>query len=273
MKVVVILAQLALVVALMVNIVSLREGIENFVQNQKELTERVERLEQALRETSERLVFPPIKDRKLRDVREEVKDSIFLVSHEYGSGTGFQIMVRDKKYVISNAHVCKGNEEVDLTDTGTGEKFKRKVLKTDPDIDLCLIEGVDERRALPLGKYLSVGETVAAVGHPHGWDLVMTEGEAFNLKDTPEVRDETVLCFGKNLRLIFVKDEEKFICLRKHTDTISTTVVVLPGSSGSPLLNIKGQVVGVVYMYNTEGADWGSAIPLAHLREFIKDVR
>jgi serine protease Do len=134
-----------------------------------------------------------------------------------GEGSGF-ILSADG-YVMTNAHVIEGAAEVYVTLTDKRE-FKAKLIGADERTDVALVK--IEAAALPVlrvgdvGK-LRVGEWVVAIGSPFGLDNTVTAG------------------------IVSAKQRETGLDI----PFIQTDVAVNPGNSGGPLINIRGEVVGV----------------------------
>jgi serine protease Do len=158
---------------------------------------------------------------------------------ERGTGSGFII---DKQGdIITNAHVVEGSTSVTVT-LKDGRKFEGKVLGTDPltDIAVVKVKG-DNLPVVKLGSSanLQPGEWAIAIGNPLGLDNTVTAG--------------IISALGRRSGEIGVD---------KRVSFIQTDAAINPGNSGGPLLNERGEVIGV----NTaiiEGAQGlGFSIPI-----------
>ncbi|MGQ9562303.1 MAG: trypsin-like peptidase domain-containing protein [Thermogutta sp.] len=159
------------------------------------------------------------------------KDSVGLIEYPLASGTGFVIK---EKLVVTNAHVIEGAfvEDLEITFTGAVEGRYRvqRLLYEDPARDLAILYVDCPQKPIPMAasSSLSTGEKVAIISNP-------------SLGDTDLVlRNATVA---------------GLIAGRVHTkgyDFYQVNANVNPGSSGAPLFNWKGEVVGVVAMKATE---------------------
>ena len=134
-------------------------------------------------------------------------------------GSGF--IVSADGYILTNAHVVDGADEVTVRLTDKRE-FRAKVIGSDLRTDVALIK--IEASNLPkvtIGKpdQLKVGEWVAAIGSPFGFDNSITAG--------------IVSAKGRSL------PQENYVPF------IQTDVAINPGNSGGPLFNMKGEVVGI----------------------------
>jgi len=165
-----------------------------------------------------------------------------------GVGSGF-VLAADG-VVLTNAHVVDGADEVTVTLTDKRE-FKAKVLGTDRRSDVAVLK--IEATGLPTVKLgdvnrLKVGEWVMAIGSPFGFDNTVTAG----------------IVSAK------ARDTGDFLPL------IQTDVAINPGNSGGPLLNLKGEVVGInSQIYSQSGGFMGIsfAIPIDEAMRVANELR
>jgi serine protease Do len=143
-----------------------------------------------------------------------------------GIGSGF--IISADGYVLTNAHVVDGADEVRVTLTDKRE-FKAKVIGADKDTDVALIKiegGNLPHLTLGDSDKIRAGEWAIAIGSPFGFDNTVTAG------------------------IISSKARE----LGDYLKLIQTNVAVNPGNSGGPLLNMRGEVVGInSQLFNPEG--------------------
>jgi S1-C subfamily serine protease len=152
-----------------------------------------------------------------------------------GVGSGF---VFDKMgHIITNNHVVKDAKKIVVTFVD-GTSYHAEVVGTDPYADLAVIKiDVDSEKLhpLPLGSSsdLRIGEQIAAIGNPFGLSGSMTSG------------------IVSQLGRILPSQGTGF----SISDVIQTDAAINPGNSGGPLLNMKGQVVGInTAIYSTDGS-------------------
>ncbi|MFT4193820.1 Do family serine endopeptidase [Ottowia sp.] len=164
-----------------------------------------------------------------------------------GAGSGF--IVSPEGLILTNAHVVRGADEVSVKLTDRRE-FKARVLGQDDKTDVAVIK-IDARDlpTVPLGtsKALGVGEWVLAIGSPFGFENSVTAG--------------VVSAKGRSL------PDEGMVPF------IQTDVAVNPGNSGGPLMNTRGEVVGInSQIYSRTGGYQGVsfAIPI-ELALHVKD--
>jgi len=157
-----------------------------------------------------------------------------------GLGSGF--IISQDGYVLTNAHVVAGYDDVTVRLADTKREFKARVIGVDKRSDVALLKV--EASGLPTAKLgdsskLEAGDWVAAIGSPFGFANTITAG--------------IVSAKGRSL-----PDE-------MYVPFIQTDVAVNPGNSGGPLLNLDGEVVGVnSLIYSGTGGYMGVsfAIPI-----------
>src|SRR5690606_34318556 len=165
-----------------------------------------------------------------------------------GVGSGF-ILTQDG-YVMTNAHVVEGADEVMVTLTDKRE-FKAKIVGADKRTDVAVVK--IEATGLPAVKVgdiskLKVGEWVMAIGSPFGLENTVTAG------------------------IVSAKGRDT----GDYLPFIQTDVAVNPGNSGGPLLNMAGEVVGINSMiYSRTGGFMGIsfAIPINEAMNVVEQLR
>jgi serine protease Do len=171
-----------------------------------------------------------------------------------GSGTGF--IVSKDGYILTNNHVVADAEQIIVTllDKRT---FDAKVVGRDPTTDVAVIKvnGVD----LPVvtmgdDNNARVGQWVVAIGNPLGLDFTVTAG--------------IISAKGRPLPGLLGSRYE-------ITDYIQTDAAINPGNSGGPLVNIRGEVVGInSAIASSTGfyAGYGFAIPVSLAKQVMDDL-
>jgi serine protease Do len=165
-----------------------------------------------------------------------------------GVGSGF-ILSADG-YVITNAHVVEGADEVIVTLVDKRE-FKAKTVGSDKRTDVALVK--IEATGLPFVKLgdigrLKVGEWVIAIGSPFGLENTVTAG------------------------IVSAKSRET----GEYLPLIQTDVAINPGNSGGPLINMRGEVVGInSQIYSRTGGYMGVsfAIPIDEASRVVEQLR
>jgi len=183
-------------------------------------------------------------DLSLNDLFELVENSIVQVTKtmppanpfgpdkENTTSLGSGFIYNNKSYIVTNNHVVENAKVVDVTFIN-GDRYTANVTGTDPFSDLAVIKINENTTTIPKplvvgnSSELKVGDQVVAIGNPFGLDSSMTTG--------------IVSQIGRLLSI----DERGF----SIPNAIQTDALINPGNSGGPLLNMKGEVIGV----NTAG--------------------
>ncbi|MEL7316651.1 MAG: HhoA/HhoB/HtrA family serine endopeptidase [Cyanobacteria bacterium J06559_3] len=159
---------------------------------------------------------------------------------EQGLGSGF--IVSEDGQIVTNAHVVDGADTVQVT-LRDGRTFEGQVVGTDPFTDVAVID--IEADSLPTitlsdSDQLQPGEWAIAIGNPLGLDNTVTVG--------------IVSATGRSSGQVGVSD--------KRVNFIQTDAAINPGNSGGPLLNERGEVIGMntAIIQNAQGI--GFAIPI-----------
>jgi S1-C subfamily serine protease len=171
---------------------------------------------------------------------------------EKGQGTGF--VIDREGHILTNYHVVQGARTVEVT-LYNRKKYKAEVIGADQGHDLAVIK-IDAPNLTPVvlgdSRGLSVGQFVFAIGNPFGLNGTMTRGIVSSIRsvETPE---------------------GAFI-----DDAIQTDAAINPGNSGGPLLNSRGEVIGINSMIATGGAGQsagvGFAIPINTAKAVLNDL-
>ena len=168
-----------------------------------------------------------------------------------GLGSGF--VVSSDGLILTNAHVVDGSDKVTVT-LKDGRTFEGEVMGTDSftDVAVIKIEPEEELPAVSLAdsEVLQPGEWAIAIGNPLGLDNTVTTG--------------IVSATGRSSAQVGVGD--------KRVSFIQTDAAINPGNSGGPLLNAKGEVIGIntAIIQNAQGL--GFAIPINTARDVAEEL-
>jgi serine protease Do len=190
---------------------------------------------------------PGTRDEGLRDLFEKLNEG-----PRRGIGSGF-VIHRDG-WVVTNAHVIEGAASVEV-DLGGGRRLPAKVVGADAETDVALLRVQPERplAAVPLGDSdrVLIAEWVLVIGSPFGLDHSVTLGivsHTGRADISPVGRPGTY-------------------------DFIQTDASINPGNSGGPVLNLRGEVIGIATAVNATGQGIGFAIPINMAKEVIGQLR
>lgn len=202
-----------------------------------------------------RLPETPLEERKLTEVIETAKHAVVLLEHDFGGGSG--MIVSSEGHVLTCAHVLppRGVLKITLERTVDGKPasftHRAEILAVDAVRDLALVKMLDARDLptvrLGLKTKTAAGDKVVAIGNP----LAGGEGVLRHVATDG-----------------IVSNAAQRIGTHKRQERIQTTAVVSPGCSGGPLLNMRGEVVGVIAARIT-AAQAGFAIPMSDILTFL----
>ncbi len=169
------------------------------------------------------------------------------VQNSLGSG----VIVDPAGYILTNEHVIVGASRIKVTRADRTE-YLAEVKGVDPRSDLAVlkVEAKQPLPAVPMGRSddLMIGEDVIAIGNPFGLSSTVTTGVVSALQRSVRTGD------------------------RVYTDFIQTDASINPGNSGGPLLNVRGELVGVNTAIYSEGQGIGFAIPVDRARRIVEDL-
>jgi S1-C subfamily serine protease len=171
---------------------------------------------------------------------------------EEGQGTGF---ILDKEgHILTNFHVIANAQKVEVT-LYNRKTVTAKVIGADRQHDLAIIKiDVPNLTAVTLGdsRSIQVGQKVFAIGNPFGLSGTMTRGIVSSIRSVRGPSGDSI------------------------DEAIQTDAAINPGNSGGPLLNSRGEVIGINSMIFTGGAEQsagiGFAIPINTSKAILNDL-
>lgn len=167
-------------------------------------------------------------------------------------GSGF--IISSDGYIVTNYHVVDGADVIRVTldeKTGKGSSVKATLVGSDEETDLALLK-IDVKESLPCLNFgdsdkMQVGEWVLAIGNPFGLDHSVTAG--------------------------IVSAKGRRINAGAFDNFLQTDASINPGNSGGPLINMKGEVIGINTAIIASGQGIGFAIPSNMARDIIDQIR
>ena len=167
-----------------------------------------------------------------------VIESVDRANREGGMGTGF--VVREDGVIATNFHVI-GEHRAFRVKLSDGKTYEPKaILAVDRNKDLALVQiDRDGLTPLPLGDSdgLSPGQAILSLGNPLGFDFSVSQGVVAALREL------------------------------ENNPMIQVAITIEPGSSGSPVLDMKGNVIGAIAIKS--GGAMGFAIPVNELKQLL----
>jgi hypothetical protein len=201
-----------------------------------------------------------------------LKNRVVKLLGDHGQCTGEQVKAPSGKMYILTAGHCKGLQEAGfiLAVDEAGKTYKVKVIDEDPNADLLLLEGIPGLSGLSVARNILRSEHVRTYTHGGGMDTYRTDGDVIGTYEqdgmlapilTEEQRLECIL-FPKNKVYHY---QYGTACIL-HTPFTVTTAMIIPGSSGGPVVNVFGQLIGVVSA--TDG-HMSSLVTLSDIHTFL----
>lgn len=194
-----------------------------------------------------------------------------LSNAQQGLGSGF---LYDKEgHIITNNHVVafnQGNNNNNYLVTFlNGNSYQAELIGNDPYSDLAILKLLDpidiDLNPIPLGNSssLRVGDTVVAIGNPFGLSGSLTVGVVSGLGRLLPSADSSNSPFPQ------------FATTFNIPDVIQTDAAINPGNSGGPLLNLKGEVIGInsaIYSNTGVYAGIGFAVPSNTVKKVVQSI-
>ncbi len=167
-------------------------------------------------------------------------------ANQLGSGA----IVSKEGHIVTNNHVIEGMDEIAVK-LSDGRERAARLVGIDKDTDIAVLKiDADDLTALPFGNSdaVEVGETVMAVGNPYGWEESVTQG------------------------IISAKGRRGS---ENVSDLFQIDAAINPGNSGGPLINVRGELIGINEAIFSRSGGWqgvGFAIPSATVRRVVDGI-
>lgn len=172
-------------------------------------------------------------------------------------GVGSGVIATQNGYIITNHHVAGGKSKRIVVSLADGRNIDGVTVWSDPVLDLAVVKiNLDGLTTVPMGDSatLQVGEPAIAIGNPLGlqFQRTVTSGIVSALNRTIKIETEQ----GPNYM----------------EDLIQTDASINPGNSGGPLLNIRGEVIGINTIKVSSAEAIGFAIPINVVKPIIRQL-
>jgi serine protease Do len=167
----------------------------------------------------------------------------------FALGTGF--IIDESGLILTNHHVIGGAEEVKIQFSEDDDFTPAEIIGRDPELDVALLSVKTKQKLtpIPLGDSdrIEVGEYVLAIGNPLGYGHSVTHGIlSAKERKAPELK------------------------LAKY---LQTDASINPGNSGGPLINMKGEVVGINNAIDARGQGIGFAISINSVKQVLNQLK
>ncbi len=163
---------------------------------------------------------------------------------------GSGVIIDGRGYILTNFHVVKGADEITVK-LSSKKEYRGRIVGTDPKTDLAVvrIQPDGELTVARLGDSdrLKVGEWAVAIGNPFGLDQTVTVG--------------VISATGR-----------ADVGIATYENFIQTDASINPGNSGGPLLNLRGEVVGINTAIVAAGQGIGFAIPINMVKRVVNQL-
>jgi len=169
------------------------------------------------------------------------------------ASVGSGIIMEPGGLVLTNEHVILGATRIQVS-LEDGREFEAEVVGADPPSDLAVLHlDLKSQEALPFvrpgnSSDLMIGEPVIAIGNPFGLGHTLTTGVISSLHRSVRAGN------------------------RVYSDLIQTDASINPGNSGGPLLNIRGELIGITTAIYQKAQGIGFAVPVDRARQVVDDL-
>ncbi|MCC3145562.1 trypsin-like peptidase domain-containing protein [Halanaerobium sp. Z-7514] len=175
---------------------------------------------------------------------------------QQGFGSGF--IVSEEGYILTNQHVIQNSDKVEVEINNIDDPLKAEVIWSDFSLDLAVlkVETDQDLSAVSLGDSDKIrpGDWAIAIGNPFGFEHTVTVG--------------VISALGRPIQ---IPTESRQV--RTYQNLIQLDAAINPGNSGGPLLNNKGEVIGINTAVSAAGQGIGFAIPINEAKGIITQLK
>jgi len=172
---------------------------------------------------------------------------IALDNNEQPLALGSAFIINDKFHIATNYHILKGSKKAIIKTTNGDKAHIKNIISYSIALDLLIAEtSLTNINPVSCGDsdVISVGEDIVAIGNPAGLEGSISKGIISGIRQINDFNDFNV---------------------------IQITAPISPGSSGGPVFNLKGKVIGIATAYLDYGQSLNFAMPVNYLRELKKN--
>lgn len=182
-------------------------------------------------------------------------NSIFLNNSTYDLGLGTGMIVSENGYILTNWHVAGNKYSNCYVTLENANTYNGSVVWADEDLDLAIIKiSASNLKYVKLGDSdnIKIGNEVYAIGNPIGVEFqrTVTSGIISGINRTIKIEEENKVSYMEDL--------------------IQTDATINPGNSGGPLINLKGEVIGINTVKITDAEGIGFAVPINIIKPIIE---
>lgn len=185
-----------------------------------------------------------------------VQDKVTLATVQKAyAATGFSILATDVvSFILTNQHVCDMRQEANyILTTQSGLKMRAIFIRSDPFADICLLKVYGVIPALKLSKQnASQGDRIVTIGNPDGVFPVMVDG---------------IISGYHNTHMKHGPDEDGDFEVHFRAQVMSAPIY--PGSSGSPVMSMNNEVVGIVFAVRADKEHISFIVPINEVWRFL----
>ena len=233
-------------------------------------TQKYAREAQIERTSAEQSIAKEVEEKQKNEVMEKVTATVVGISKLKNNGTsiflqdgvsklglGTGVILSENGYILTNQHVCGSKYSNCYVTLENGDFYNGNVVWSDSDLDLAIVKiqalGLDP---ITIGDsdHIKIADPVYAIGNPIGLEFQRTVTAG--------------IISGKN-RTIKIDEEDKSSYME---DLIQTDATINPGNSGGPLINEKGEMIGINSVKITSAEGIGFAIPINIMKPVIEKM-
>jgi serine protease Do len=194
-----------------------------------------------------------------------------------GFGSGF--IVSTDGYILTNNHVIQKAQIIKVT-LKSGKSYIGKLVGTDPISDIALVKiNATNLPYSTLGDSdkVRIGETVIAIGNPYGYDYSVTTGVISGIQreiTLQQQQEQTPLPDPYNYFSPFDSQNQTQTQPTSipMVGIIQTDAAINPGNSGGPLINLKGEVIGINFLIESSGQGLGFAVSSNNAKKVMNEL-